>query len=191
MDKADSQAGYLSFLSISIKSILVHTVTYFVIGFISFSVFDYSTRYADPLLGNFMRQTDHVLVAAGPLFQVIRGLLFGLVFFVMRDFFFPRKSGWLVMWLMLLVVGVISPFGPSPSSIEGLLYTNIPLHFHLIGLPEVVIQSLLLAFLTHYWICHPEKKWLTWVFGIAFGLVILMAVMGILAAQGLLPSPAS
>lgn len=190
MDKADNQAGYLSILSISIKSILVHTVTYFVIGFISFSVFDYSTRYADPLLGNFMRQTNHVLVAAGPLFQIIRGLLFGLVFYAMRDFFFSRKNGWLVMWFMLLVVGVISPFGPSPSSIEGLLYSNIPLYFHLIGLPEVVIQSLLLAFLTHYWIRHPGKKWLTWVFGIAFGLVILMAFMGILAAQGLLPSPA-
>lgn len=190
MEKETDQAGNLSFLSISIKSTLIHTVTYFVIGFISYSVFDYSARYADPLLGNYMRQTSHVLVAAGPLFQIIRGLLFGLIFYTLRDIYFKKKNGWLTIWLMLVVIGIVSPFGPSPSSIEGLLYTNIPLHFHLIGLPEVAVQSLLLALLTHYWVCHPEKKWLGWVFGIAMGVVLLMSAMGILAAQGLLTTPA-
>ncbi len=190
MEKDTSRDGTLSFSTICIKSTLAHTVTYFVIGFISFSIFDYSARYADPILGSFMRQTDHVLVAAGPLFQVIRGFLFGLVFYALRDVFFPRKNGWLYMWLVLLIVGILSPFGPSPSSIEGLIYTNIPLQFHFIGLPEVTIQSLLLAFFTHYWVRHPEKKWLGWLFGLSIGLVILMAVMGILAAQGLLPAPA-
>jgi hypothetical protein len=179
-----------SLSSICIKAILVHTVTYFVIGVISFTVFDYSAKYADPMLGNYMRQTNHPLVAAGTLFQVLRGFLFGLVFYWLREIVFTRKNGWLVLWLTLLIVGVISPFGPSPSSIEGMLYTTVPLNFHLIGLPEVAVQSLLLAFFTHYWVRHPEKKWLGWLFGIAFFVALLMAVMGILASLGRLPTPA-
>jgi hypothetical protein len=182
--------GGYSLSAISLKAALVHTVTYFVIGFISYTAFDYTAKYADPLLGNFMRQTNHPLVAAGPIFQVIRGLLFGLVFFLLRDIFFARKNGWVPMWLMLLIVGVISPFGPSPSSIEGVLYSNVPLNFHLIGLPEVLVQSFLLAFCTQYWVRHPEKKWLGWLFGTLFVITILMSSLGILAAVGILPQPA-
>lgn len=175
--------------SIGIKTILVHTVTYFVIGFISFTLFDYTAKYADPLLGNYMRQTDHPLVAAGTLFQVIRGFLFALVFYWMREFFFPKKNGWLFMWMMLFIVGILSTFGPTPGSIEGLVYTNVPFYFHIIGLPEVTIQSLLLAFCTHYWVKHPEKKWLAWLFGAAFVIAILFSILGILAAMGMINVP--
>jgi hypothetical protein len=183
-------SGSFSLASISLKAMLVHMVTYFVIGFISFSLFDYSARYADPLLGNYMRQTTHPLIAAGPLFQVFRGLLFGLVFFLLREIYFKQKNGWLPIWLTLLILGIFSTFGPSPSSIEGVLYTNVPVYFHLIGLPEVVVQSFLLAYLTHFWVTHPEKKWLGWVFGIAFAIVVLMSTMGILAALSILKVPA-
>lgn len=175
--------------AVSLKTALVHTVTYFVIGFLSFSLFNYSARYADPLLGNFMRQTDHPLVALGPLFQVIRGFLFGLVIFWLQEVFIVRKNGWLYLWLTLLIVGVISPFGPSPGSIEGLLYTTVPLNFHLIGLPEVIVQSFLLAFITPYWVRHPEKRWLSWIIGIFFGLAVLFSFLGGLAALGFFPSP--
>jgi hypothetical protein len=160
-----------------------------VIGFISYTVFDYTAKYADPLLGNFMRQTNHPLVAAGPMFQVFRGLLFGLVFFLLRDIYFKNKNGWLPIWLVLFIVGVISTFGPSPSSIEGLIYTNVPLYFHVIGLPEVAVQSFLLAYLTHFWVTHPEKKWLGWLFGIGFGIVVLMSTLGILVAVGIIQVP--
>lgn len=187
--QSQPDGGY-SLSAISLKATLVHTVTYFVIGFISYTVFDYTAKYADPLLGNFMRQTNHPLVAAGPLLQVIRGLLFGLVFYLMREMYFKQKNGWLPVWVVLLIVGVFSTFGPSPSSIEGLIYTNVPLYFHFIGLPEVAVQSFLLAYFTHYWVTHPEKKWPGWIFGIAFALVVLLSTMGILAWLGILKVPA-
>ncbi len=191
MDKEIRNGSGLSLYSISIKTIVVHTVTYFVIGFISYSVFDYTAKFADPLLGNFMRPTDHPLVAAGPLFQVIRGFLFGLVFFWIRDFFFTRKNGWLPMWSMLFIVGILSPFGAAPSSIEGVLYSNVPTYFHLIGLPEITVQSFLLAFCTHYWVRHPGKKWISWLFGSAFALTVIFSILGILAATGILNVPTS
>ncbi len=173
--------------SIILKTTIVHTVTYFLMGLLALSIFDYAGRFADPTVANLMRQTNDPLVASGPLFQVVRGLLFGIAFYPLREIVFARKSGWLMLWLVLVVVGVLAPFGAAPSSIEGMIYTILPISFHLIGLPEVVIQALLLAFLSHYWINHPEKKWLTWVFGIAFTLVLLLSTLGVLAGLGILP----
>jgi hypothetical protein len=64
-----------AFSSIVIKTTLVHTVTYFLIGLLSFLFLDYSARYADPTVAVALRQTDDPLVTAGPLFQVLRGFL--------------------------------------------------------------------------------------------------------------------
>lgn len=177
-----------SFSSIALRATLVHTITYFVVGALSFTLLDYSARFADPAVAGMMRQTDHPLVAAGPLFQVLRGFLFGILFYALRDVIFPRKRGWLTLWLVLVIAGILSPFGAAPSSIEGMVYSVLPMWFHIMGLPEILLQSLLLAFLTHYWVNHPEKKWLTWLFGIAFVLIVLLALLGILSALGILPA---
>jgi hypothetical protein len=176
-----------SFSALSLKATIVHTVSYFVVGLLAFTFFDYSTKFADPIVANMFRQTDHPLVAAGPLFQVLRGFLFGVVFYFLREMIFPRKHGWLILWLVLIIVGILSPFGAAPSSIEGMVYTVLPSWFHIVGLPEILVKSGLLAFLTHYWVNHPEKKWLNWIFGITFILTILMSSLGILAALGMLP----
>lgn len=177
-----------SLANISLKSTLVHTVSYFVVGLIAYTFFDYSAKFADPIAANMFRQTDDVLVAAGPLFQIIRGFLFGIVFHLLREIFFPRKYGWLTMWLVLIILGILSPFGAAPSSIEGMIFTVLPTWFHVMGLPEVILQAGLLAFFTHYWVNHPVKKWLPWVFGILFVLCVLMSVLGISAAMGYLPT---
>ena len=58
------------------------------------------------------------------------------------------------------------------------------------SLPELFIQSFLLVFLTHYWVTHPEKIWLSLSFGIVFVIVTLLALLGILSALGFLPVPA-
>jgi hypothetical protein len=179
-----------TFTSIALKTTLVHTVTYFVVGFVSFTLLDYSAKYADPVVAGLMRQTDHPLVAVGPLLQVVRGFLFGLVFYALREIVFPRNRGWLTLWMLLVIVGILSPFGAAPSSIEGLLYTVLPVWFHLAGFPEVFVQAGLLAWLTHYWVNHPEKKWLTWMLGVAFVVVALLSLLGMLSALGVLPSPA-
>ena len=172
--------------SVALKTAVVHTVTYFVMGLLAFTLFDYAGRYADPIVAKLMRQTNEPLVAGGPLFQVVRGLLFGLAFYPLREIVFARKNGWLILWLVLVVLGILSPFGAAPSSIEGVIYTVLPVWFHLVGLPEVVIQALLLAVLTSYWVNHPEKRWLSWVFSTAFVLVVLLSTMGVLAGLGVL-----
>ncbi|MBK7781302.1 MAG: hypothetical protein IPJ58_11150 [Ardenticatenia bacterium] len=176
-----------TFLSLTLKVVIVHTVTYFLMGLLAFTLLDYAGRFADPAVATFMRQASDPWVASGPLFQVLRGLLFGIAFYPLREIVFARKHGWLVLWLVLVVVGILAPFGAAPSSIEGMIYTILPISFHVMGLPEVVIQAFLLAFLSHYWINHPEKKWLDWVLGVAFISVLLLSTVGVLAGLGFIP----
>ena len=83
------------------------------------------------------------------------------------------------MWVSLLALGIFSTFGPTPGSIEGLIYTNIPVGFQLLGLIEVLLQALLLSVILFWWVNHPEKKWLSWVLGLAFLLVLIMSLMGV------------
>jgi hypothetical protein len=176
--------------AVVVKTTVIHTVTYFVIGALAFALLGYATTYSDPAVARALRPTSDPWVAAGPLFQVLRGALFGVAFYPLREVVFARRNGWLTLWLVLVVVGILSPFGSAPGSIEGAVYTVLPLWFHLSSLPEILIQSGLLAFLTAYWLDHPEKKWLGWVLGIAFALVLLFGTLGALAALGVLPAPA-
>jgi hypothetical protein len=151
-----------------------------VCGILAFVVLDYESRFADPQVRVFMRQTDEPIVMAGPLFQPIRGILFAVAFYLLRSVLFDRKFGWLVMWTTLVTVGILSTFGPSPGSVEGMVYTVFPIPLQLIGMVEVLAQSLLLSVILCYWVNHPEKRWLTWLLGIAFFLVILLPTMGLL-----------
>ena len=107
--------GDYSFKSIVWKTTLVHTVTYFLMGLLAIYFMDYTARFADPEVATYMRQTDDPWVAVGPLFQVLRGMLFGWVFYLLRQVVFARKSGWLIMWLVLVIIGILSPFGAAPS----------------------------------------------------------------------------
>jgi hypothetical protein len=177
-----------SFTSVTVKTALVHTVTYFLVGLLSFIFLDYTAKYADPTVSQLMRQTNDPLVAAGPAFQLVRGFLFGIVFYALRDLVFPNKRGWLILWLVLVVVGILAPFAAAPSSIEGMLYTVLPMWFHFANFPEIFIQSALLAWLTHYWVNHSEKKSLGWVMGGITVIVVLMSLLGALAGLGVLPT---
>ncbi len=169
----------ITFARLSLKAIVVHTVTYFAMGLPAFLFMDYANRFSHPSFSGFMRLTSDPLVAAGPLFQPIRGLLFASVFFPLQDAFFHRKNGWALMWLTLVVIGILSTFGPAPGSVEGMIYTTVPLGTQLIGLPEVILQSLLLSVILCYWVDQGKSKRLAWVMGIAFGLVVIFSLLGI------------
>ena len=98
---------------------VTHTVTYFLMGVISFALLNYATRYAAPTVNQFMRQTSDPIVMAGPLFQPVRGLIFGIVIYLLRKTIFQRRNGWLILWVTLVGIGIISTYGAAPGSIEG------------------------------------------------------------------------
>ena len=140
-----------------IKTAVTHTVTYFVAGLGAFAFLDYQALFAGKGLAGLMRPVSHPLVMAGPLFQPIRGVLFGVVFYLLRSAFFGRTNGWLVMWAVLVSVGIVGTFGPSPGSLEGFVYTVVPSSVQLILLPEVLTQSLLLSWVVCQWVIEPTR----------------------------------
>jgi hypothetical protein len=171
------------FWGLAAKTMVVHTVTYVLMGILAATFLDYAGRLARPEMASWMRQFDDPWVMAGPLVQPVRGLLFALVFYPLRTTLFGQKNGWLITWWILVGLGILSTFGPSPGSIEGMIYTVIPISDQLIGLLEVVPQALLLAAVLYYWVNHPKKRWLNWVMGAIFFLLLLLPTLGLLLRQ--------
>lgn len=163
-----------------IKSIITHTITYFVMGLLASTLLDYAGWFAESSLNVMMRPITDPMVMAGPLFQPIRGVLFGIIFYLLREPFFNKRNGWLLMWLVLVVMGILNTFGPAVGSIEGMLYTTFPMEIHLRGLPEVIFQALLLSLILYYWIKHPQQKWLNWVMGAVFLVMMTLPALGLL-----------
>lgn len=171
----------LTLSGILTKAAIVHSVSYFVAGVLAFTLLDYESLWAEPGLNSLMKRIDDPMVMAGPLFQPIRGLLFGAVFYLLRDQCFGQPRGWLTMWVVMAVVGIISTFGPSPGSIEGLIYTTLPVRVQVVGQVEVLAQSLALSGVLFFWVRHPDKRWLTWGMTIAFFVVVLLPILGLLS----------
>jgi len=169
-------------LGLTVKTIIVHTITYVVMGLLAFTFLNYTEAYSTGPLAGYMRPTNDRLVMAGPLFQPIRGVIFALAFYPLREILFGRKNGWLILWWLLVALGILSTFGPAPASIEGIVYTQLP--FPTIrDYVEVVPQAFLLSGILFYWVNHPEKKWLNWVLGTLFALAVLFPALGLLVTR--------
>jgi hypothetical protein len=170
------------FWEIIIKTAIVHTFTYFLVGFSAFTLFRYASTTLSHPRSN-MRPATDLRVRAGVLFQPIRGILFGFVFFLLKDIVFQQANGWLILWLMLVIVGILSTFAPAASSIEGVIYLKSGIGTNWGGLVEILIQSFLLSVITFYWVNHADLAILNWVCGIVFAAAILFTCLGLFAAQ--------
>lgn len=168
-----------SFPGLAARTIVVHTITYFLMGLLASTLLGYAESFARPWMACWMRQTDDPIVMAGPLFAPVRGLIFALAFYPLRETFFGRKNGWLIMWWLLVALGILSTFGPAPGSIEGMVYTVIPIWQQLTGWLEVIPQALLLSVILFYWVNHPEKRWLNWLLGAIFVVMLLLPALGL------------
>ena len=171
-----------AFLELSIKTIVVHTVTYFLVGLLAMTIFDYAALFAQSDMSPWLRQTDDPIVALGPALQPLRGLLFAIAFYPLREVIFGRRHGWSVLWLVLVIVGIFSTFGPTPGSVEGLIYMTVSPGRQLGGLLEVLLQSLLLSTVLCFWVEHAERRWLAWALGILAALAVLLSVTGFVMA---------
>jgi hypothetical protein len=181
--QTESTSALPGFWSIALKAAIVHTASYFAVGLFALYVFNYAEAFTQGPEAAYMRPVSDPWVAAGPLFQPIRGFLFGAVFYLLRDAWFTRTHGWLVLWITLAVVGIINPFGPVQGSIEGFVYLSVPLASQFgLGLIEVYGQSLLLALGTFYWVRQPGNRWFAWGLSIVAGLALLASLAGLFLA---------
>jgi hypothetical protein len=173
-----------SFRSFIWRVVASHVITYFVVGLIAFELFDYRTLYAETELRHLMRSTDSGWVAAGPALQLIRGTLFGLVLWPFVDRIVAER-GALHLYGLVLGLAVLGTAGPSPGSLEGVFFTTLPLEIHLVGLPEVVVQTGVFSALLVAW-CRKPARWMDIVAIVSIALVVLMSVAGVLASFGII-----
>lgn len=124
-----------------------HLLTYMLCGIVFAELFDYQTLFTTGNTEYFMKPVEGAAVKIGPFIQVIRGVLFGAVLLLFKDAFVEKRLGWLKLWLIILILGIINTPGPAPFSIEGVVYTKLPLEFHLKGAIEIMVQTLLFSYL--------------------------------------------
>lgn len=103
----------------------------------------------------YMRPFDSPLVRLGPFLQPLRGLLFAIGVWPLRRFLLDEKHGWLILWNIFIVFGILSTPAAAPCFIEGMLYTRLPLRYHLLGLPEIALQTLAFSAALLWWDRRP------------------------------------
>lgn len=175
----DSQ---VRFLPLAVKTVICHTITYFVMGLLAFNLLNYQAIIDNPCSG--MRPTTSMWVIFGPALQIFRGVLFASIFYLFRDKLFGRRHGWLVMAWLLIGVGILGSFAAPAGSLEGFIYLTMPLRQQVrLGYPEVVTQAVLLSALLCYWVNHPGKKLLSWVLSALYAVPVALPLLALMAPK--------
>ena len=135
-------------LAFVLRAALYHSLTYVFFGLLASRLLDYQHALTSPIISDYMKDPLSE-VGFGPWLQPVRGLLFGLVLLPLRQLLSERERGWLILWGLFLVIGILGTPAAAPSSLEGLIYSRLPLWYHLFGLPEIVLQTLAFSVLLH------------------------------------------
>ena len=132
-----------------LKVTIAHVLTYIVCGMIFSQIFSYQNSLSDAG----MRDMNSIIVGLAPVFQIIRGLLFAIGLWMIRDVFMNKKYGWLKLWIILIILGIFNTPGTAPGSIEGFIYllpSNEPLSLQIGGMLEILIQTLTFSIIVNF-----------------------------------------
>jgi hypothetical protein len=179
---ADRPTPRPSFGPFAWRVISLHMLTYFIFGILAYFFLDYRKVFETTDLRYLMIPTTSPWVAAAPALQVFRGLLFALVLYPLAAEFTWRRNGALVLWGLFLGLAILGTCGPSPGSFEGLVFTKIPWQIQLLGLLEVVPQTLFFS-LGLVWWCRKPARWKNVVSGVVVGLIVFVSVAAFLVPQ--------
>jgi len=158
-----------------------HMLTYFIMGIIASTLMNYKGAFENPPMSYLMKPIDSPWVAAGPVLQVLRGFVFSVALWLFRDNFLNVKKGWLKLWILIIGLSILSTTGATPGSIEGFIYTKIPVFTQMKGYFEVVPQTFLFSILVYYWYKKPGKIW-------NILSIILVLIIILLCSMGLMVS---
>ena len=161
-----------------------HTVAYFVAGIFAVAVLRYDELFGTGPL-DFMHSVDSMWVAAGPGLQLIRGVLLACFLYPFRTIFFETDYGWVKFWTLLFGLGYLLTISAAPGSFEGLIYTNIPVRYQLLGIPELILYLSLFTAAVFGWY-RTDRKLFTVISVIAVLFIVLMSLLGVLAAAGII-----
>lgn len=180
-DVAGEQAGLVPFVW---RTIACQITTYFLIGWLASSALHYRELFATDVSAGtswqYMRSFDSPWVPAGSILQCVRGGLFGLALWPLRRVWLDEPRGWLRIWFLFVGLAILGPTAAAPGSLEGMIYTNLSWSDHLLGWPEMGMQTLLFCLILQRWYRHPGRWWNPlMIAGVA--LICVMSTLGVLA----------
>jgi hypothetical protein len=147
-----------TFANFAFRVIVAHMATYFIFGIIMSNVFDYGEIFKMEIIRDYMLPMSEHNIVLGPFMQPVRGLIFAIGLWPLRGFLIEKKRGWLILWGLLVTIGILSTPAAAPSSIEGILYSKIPMWYHLMGLPEIILQTLAFSIWLIWWERQSERS---------------------------------
>jgi magnesium-transporting ATPase (P-type) len=169
------------FVTLAAKTVVCHSITYMIMGALAFHFLHYAELLKNPNSG--MKPVTSLWLILGVPLQVFRGVLFASVFYFFRERLFGRENGWLLMAWMLVGIGILGTFAAPPGSLEGFIFTTVPIAMQLRGYLEIVTQALLLSALLCYWVNHPGKKWLNWILGIVYFVCVGLPMLALVVPK--------
>ncbi len=164
------------------RTAVAHTVAYFIAGLFAVVFMNYREHFSSDSLGLLMLPVDSPMVALGPGLNLFRGILLGFILLPLRSLILGDK-GFLKLALLVVGLSYISTIGPTPGSFDGYIYTRLPLQYHLLGIPEMVLYVTLFTGSLQVWY-KTEKRWFTVVATGVVLLVLLMSLAGYLQSTG-------
>jgi hypothetical protein len=123
-ESASMQDSQHRFLPLAARTVVCHTLTYFVMGALAYHFLHYADFINDPRSGT--KPASSLWVLLGAPLQVFRGILFASVFYPLRGRLFGNRNGWLLMAWMLIGIGILGTFAAPAGSLEGFIYTTTP-----------------------------------------------------------------
>jgi len=160
-----------------------HVLAYFLAGLFAVTIMNYREHYASASLSLLMLPVDSPRVALGPMLQILRGLIIALVLLPLRKTFTDEKHGYLKLALLVIGLSAVSTIGPTPGSFEGIVYTVLPLRYHLLGIPETVLYVLLFTLFLRF-SYRRQKRWVFVLSVVCVCIVCLFSLLGYLSATG-------
>ena len=157
-----------------------HTISYFIAGFFALKVLNYDDLFGIGAL-SFMRATNSAWVTAGIGLQLIRGMFLGLILYPFHSIFVSTNKGWFKFWILTFGLSYILTITASVGSFEGVIYTNIPLKTHLLGLPEIVLYNSLFTAMLWFWYKNP-KRVINVISIVLVSVVIMLSILGVLSS---------
>ena len=133
-------------LKFILKVMLIHVITYTVCGIIFSTLFKYQNSLVNT---EHMRDMNSIIVQLSPVFQIFRGLLFGLVLLLIQNSVLSKPFSCLKIWFILVIIGIFNTPATSPFSIEELIYyksSALAWNLEFGGLLEILTQTFIFSF---------------------------------------------
>ncbi|MCD8173079.1 MAG: hypothetical protein LUD76_06415, partial [Alistipes sp.] len=136
-----------------------HFMAYFIAGILAANIFDYENLFLNEELSLLMRPVSSPIVFLGPVLQLIRGLLLGLILLPIYKVIVEEKYGIYKLGVLILGLCLISTIGPTSGSFDGFIYTTIPVTNQIVGYFEAIIYAVLFCLFIRIPFKY-NKKWI-------------------------------